>query len=446
MQIIKPAFDVVQKVMGEQNFLESGDLCSAKQSVSVSCREGVLLYHVLTGELILLDHEEVQELKVNEALQTMLAKHWFLVPRGFDEVRMSNQVKTVIRLMKPQRKKITDYVIFTTTDCNARCFYCFEMGQKRIAMSEKTAKDAATYILNHCGGERVSIRWFGGEPLYNRRVIDIISEKLLNSGVKYASHMVTNGYLLDGAAIQKAQSLWHLKEVIITLDGTESVYNRTKAFIYQDENPFKKVMGNISLALQARIQVTVNLNMDARNAEDLLHLAEDLVSRFGNCHGFHARAGLLREYVGKIHSFSGEEAAWQALQRLNDVLKDNGILEKRYLGKGPALHGCMADSDSHISILPDGRLGKCEHFGDSGEIGNIYVKERNEPLVASWKESYPPEEKCKQCAWYPRCIRLIRCNGQSALCDTLYQRSRLAALEQAIIDTYKKVEGRDGRT
>ncbi|MEI3172875.1 MAG: radical SAM protein [Lachnospiraceae bacterium] len=129
---------------------------------------------------------------------------------------------------------ITSYTIFTTTDCNARCFYCYEMGRSRIPMSDETAHKAAAYIAAHCGGEKVHLHWFGGEPLFNKQVIDIICTDLAEKGIVYESMIISNGYLFDGATVEQAVSHWKLKNVQITLDGTEEIYNRSKAFIYKD--------------------------------------------------------------------------------------------------------------------------------------------------------------------------------------------------------------------
>ena len=64
---------------------------------------------------------------------------------------------------------IDKYVIFTTLDCNARCFYCYELKSKgKTPMSIETAEKVAKYIITHCPkGTEVSLDWFGGEPLFN---------------------------------------------------------------------------------------------------------------------------------------------------------------------------------------------------------------------------------------------------------------------------------------
>ena len=67
-------------------------------------------------------------------------------------------VRLVLRAQSKDMDPIIGYTIFTTTDCNARCFYCFELGRSRIPMSEETAHKTARYIRDHCGGEKVKIK------------------------------------------------------------------------------------------------------------------------------------------------------------------------------------------------------------------------------------------------------------------------------------------------
>ena len=188
---------------------------------------GVLVFHTLTRALLLLTPEEYA---APDNLPE-LRDGWFRVPQEMDDMKYADQVRFIRRTMQKEPEHITSYTIFTTTDCNARCFYCYEMGRSRIPMSDETAHKAAAYIAAHCGGEKVHLHWFGGEPLFNKQVIDIICTDLTEKGIVYESMMISNGYLFDGATVEQAVSHWKLKSVQITLDGTEEIYNRSKAFI-----------------------------------------------------------------------------------------------------------------------------------------------------------------------------------------------------------------------
>lgn len=115
------------------------------------------------------------------------------------------------------------------------------------------------------GGEKVGIQWFGGEPLFNKAVIDIICNDLTAKGVEYHSTMISNGYLFDDATVKQAVELWKLKRIQITLDGPSS---------------YQVVLANIERLLDAGVSVGIRLNMDNHNAENLMLLADELHERF----------------------------------------------------------------------------------------------------------------------------------------------------------------------
>ena len=352
---------------------------------------------------MLLAPDETEE---TPEVREYLVSHWFLVPLTFDEIRHCDQIRNVVRLTHPPRMGICRYVVFTTTDCNARCYYCFEKGQRRLTMTEQTARDAAAYMLRQADGGRIAIRWFGGEPLCNAGAIDIIAETLRDRGAVYEGTMVSNALLFDENMIEKAVRLWELRRVLITIDGTEQVYRRTKAFLQGGDSAYRRVLDNMDGLLRAGIAVTVNLNMDASNARDLMGLADELGKRYGGRAGFAARSELLKGYAGPIAAFDSPRQALAARRAVNERLAAWGIGEKRGLKSGLALNACMADDPRSAVILPDGRIGRCDHFGDREEVGSIHEAACDPERVAAWRELRPVEAGCRTCAVYPQCLRL----------------------------------------
>ena len=168
--------------------------------------DGVLLFNLLTKELLLLSREEYDHILGNDYLW----EHWFVVPEDLNDKEYVQLAKWVVSTRQEKNKDITSYVIFPTTDCNARCFYCFELGRSRIPMSRETALKVVQYIKNHCGGKKVNLSWFGGEPLFNQEAIDTICTGLRQEGIEFSSFMVSNAYLFDDATVKKAVELWKL--------------------------------------------------------------------------------------------------------------------------------------------------------------------------------------------------------------------------------------------
>ncbi len=198
---------------------------------------------------MLLTHDEAADITA----QQELIDRWFLVPQEHDDRKACHEIREMAALLKPATNTVTTYVILTTTGCNARCFYCYEKGTKPVVMTAETASKVVRYIVAHRGDENVSIRWFGGEPLVNVKVIDQICTELREQGVPFRSSMVSNGYLMDADMVERAKDLWQLQHVEITLDGMAQTYNRVKDYVYRGVNAFERVLENIGMLTAAGI-------------------------------------------------------------------------------------------------------------------------------------------------------------------------------------------------
>ena len=436
MQQIYPPIENVAAIVGAQKYDGTAELRKAYHCVEVPVEAGVLLWHSLTGEMLYLLGAEYRRALTDEALRQVLAEKRFLVPRDFDENRFADQLKGVVALMqKPWPVK--NFKIFTTLDCNARCFYCYEKGRPRPAMSAQTARDVADYIARVSGGKEVRLNWFGGEPLFNRPVIDVITTALMEKGVAYTSGMISNGYLFDAETVKHARECWKLQKIQITLDGTEPVYNRTKAFVDAAGSAFRRVLGNIDLLLDAGIQVKIRLNVHRGNAADLLELADQLAQRFGTRENLMVYAALLRDMRGSFISMEEREAL-ELFCQLDSRLLELHLRRPAPLARTLKLNYCMADQDSSVTILPNGDLGKCEHFSESELIGSIYTEERDAATIASWKEVLDRTEACRTCANYPRCTYLKKCPYVLNLCTETDRAMRLDKLKESVYHAYCK--------
>ncbi len=168
--------------------------------IKEALKDGFLLYHTATCSLVYLEGDEDME---QSFLQ--LVCMWYFVKIDFNEFLWIDNLRK--ERSNALSKDVKRYTIFTTTDCNARCFYCYEKRLSRLFMTEKTAMDVAAYIIRNAKGSVQSIRWFGGEPLMNCKVIDLISEQLQRKDVQFYSKMITNGTLFDVGRIKKALTL-----------------------------------------------------------------------------------------------------------------------------------------------------------------------------------------------------------------------------------------------
>ncbi len=401
--------------------------------------EGLLLYNVLTRAVVLLTPEEARTMEEDVAAVPELVAKWFAVPSSFDDRNLAREVRAVGKMLEKQPKGISGYTILTTTDCNARCFYCCEKGRRKIPMTDRTARKAAEFILRNNPGEKVHLRWFGGEPLYNKGVISLICGLLRDAKVDFQSSMVSNGYLFDDETIDEAVGLWNLKKVQITLDGTEEVYNRSKAFIYAEGSPYRRVLENLHRLLKAGIRVNVRLNIDRHNADDLFKLADILIAKHGGNKLFTVYSHSLFETGPSESAVSHTDARrrnlFETRMRLQDKLKRGMIAVDHKLPDKLKLHRCMADSDTNILILPDGHLGKCD-FSDEW-VGDLESTERDEKKLTEFKRLREEIDACADCPFYPDCFRLTLCE-EAAHCHPEEREEKLQETRQSLLSFYQK--------
>lgn len=447
--LIQPA-KVADKVLGAQTICTDSVYRPMRYVQSLSVNGGLLLYHLMTGEVLFLEKSEMsafsEHLFSDCPPVPQLIEKWFLVPADCDDLKVSQQLSDLMQHINriDFNLPVHHFTVLPTTDCNARCFYCYELNGKRRNMTEQTARDVADFIARKCNNESVNLRWFGGEPLYNAKAIDIICDSLRARGIPYISRMISNGYLFDDSMVERAVNLWKLSWVQITVDGTEEVYNRIKAFIYKDSNAFVRVTDNIERLLKAGIKVHVRMNMDDHNDEDLYQLADQLQTRFSKYQHFSIYAHLLFEDSCARIANRASETRHELMQKF--IKLQNKLIAQKNLRYTPldrtkVLNHCMADSDSSLMILPDGKIGKCEHYTDDHYIGSIYSDQIDFDVLKWFKTSRYISKDCETCELRPMCSVPICCQSAGNRCDDMDKAMRLQALRyqmQATYDNYVK--------
>ncbi|MBQ6826141.1 MAG: radical SAM protein [Clostridia bacterium] len=447
MVIIDEQTQLIKDTLGIQKIKENTVYRPLSYVRDVKAEEGRVLLNLLTGEMILVDEEEFSLFSKtadmeNDTVKELIEK-WFLVPEDTVDANISKQLVTVINAINNiyTAPKLTSFTILPTTDCNARCFYCYELGCEKKTMTEQTAMDIVDYIIAKKQDGEIKLRWFGGEPLYNSKVIDIICSELNKRGVKFYSNMISNAFLFDDEMMERAVDVWHLNRIQITIDGPEEQYNRIKAYINPNcESPFKKVIYNVEYLLKKNVNIAVRLNVDKHNVEQIFSLADFLLEKFSKYPNFFAYPNRIFDDTCKnmLKKTEDEEA------ELNDKIfelkvKFQNLLN--YRAKYSRLirfkNHCMADSDTSVMILPDGKLGKCEHFTDSNYIGSIYEDKLDFKMLNWFKQMTSVKPECDECDLRPACIYVKCCPAKRIRCNASEKAIKEKNLEGYILETYK---------
>lgn len=141
------------------------------------------------------------------------------------------------------------YTIYLTEKCNLKCKYCFE--NKKPLNSKINVTSIINFIKSR-SKKNIFIRFFGGEPLLQKKLIYKYVNKLnllKKEGYKISYNIVTNGILLD----QKFLDMIKLNNFTIVLS-----FDVLKKMQLKNRSPqieeYKKIIENIDLIKKNNLQ------------------------------------------------------------------------------------------------------------------------------------------------------------------------------------------------
>lgn len=305
---------------------------------------------------------------------------------------------------------IPTIMILPTQDCNARCAYCFEEHNPKTTMTEQTINDVIYFFAaNFSEGDRVLIRWFGGEPLLAHDVINQITyglEEQFNGNLLFESSIITNGSLLTDEIIHTAKTKWRLKKIQLSLDGYSEEHNRRKNYYDSDVDYYQKTFSDIDKLLQAKITTICRINLDRNNINNLDNILHDL-SRFKDNALFYPRVTVLRPTECGFNEFNfitPSHYEW-AYDYIYNKLYDYGFLSSaKDLIPHRLREVCLAKSLNKLIIGADGKIYKClqQQFDDAHSVGDL-----KSGIIQSNYLNYCKldiNEQCTECVYLPTCL------------------------------------------
>ncbi len=381
---------------------------------------------------------------------TELAKLGYLISVEKDEIKQYKKIIFLLKTMASAKKGIKSYIIFLTTACNARCFYCFEENFKTKSMSLDTADRLVDFILKTRSIEKdkpIHLRWFGGEPLIGASIIRRICTALSNHNVPYKSFMITNASLLTPEMAKEAKELWHLKNVQVSLDGSREDYELRKNYYLPEKYNYDTVMRAIHLFSEQGIHVRLRINVDFENIVRMPIFFSELKKEFGTMENIDVYLTALyqeREKEGFIDLY-------KKIYFLTDLLDEIGIprtIRSEYDTNCFRMNMCMADAmNDNIVITTDGIFNNCEHLPESRTWGNIFdgVTDPDKEKELSAEPVIDPV--CAKCAFLPECTPYYKtgCPGWFSKCyeynclKTEYKLDRLLKGVDMESDDYEEI-------
>lgn len=387
--------------------------------------ERCYLYHYLTKQCLELDRELYERICSRRMTEgpalaedrelAALAEGYFLVPEEKDETRLYEELLRLLRL-RTARTKRDSYTVFTTTACNARCFYCFEENLRPVTMAEETVEETIRFILRTRDPDRKTyLHWMGGEPLAAASVIDRISEALTREGVDFDADMISNGSLMDARIVEKMLGAWRLKALQVSLDGDEAAYNQRKNYRrFGDGSPYRTVMENLRRLSGSPIWLRLRCNVDEENIDSVPALIRDLSEALPEKDRVSFYCAILFE---KRSGGDHRDLIRRALQAQHAAGEAGFVcLPASPLHRTRCLFCKAEDYRGSIVISPEGRLYSCDSYQPEDWAGTVWEGiTRPEKLKGSLLPE-PVSDACRDCTFLPACTSFSGCPVKDVNC------------------------------
>ena len=300
-------------------------------------------------------------------------------------------------------------------DCNLRCRYCFAdegaYHAERQFMSERTAKKAIDFLIEHSGKRKIlEADFFGGEPLMCldtiKNVVAYARERGAAAGKKFLFTTTTNALLLDDDAIDFFNR--EMENVVLSLDGRKEVHDAIRK-TKNGKGSFDLVIDKIKKFVRSRgdksyyVRGTfTSKNLDFSN--DVIFLAEN---------GFDSIS--MEPVVTDIEDLAIKAEHLPRISAEYETLCDK-YLQKHAEGEGfnffhfnidldggvclqKKVSACGAGNE-YCSVVPNGDIYPCHQFAGDKDflMGNVYDGKLDGAIRAKFSgNSLFTREGCGDC-------------------------------------------------
>jgi uncharacterized protein len=378
------------------------------------------------------------------------------------------------RLHERAGQKPPSYIFMPTYDCNLRCSYCYQDHMRAdcslhhlLRAMKKPMVDRifsalpkieALHGVEPGARHRRNFGLFGGEPLLaaNRPVVEHILARAFDLG-EVDVWAISNGTELG--AYRDLLGPAGIGMIQITLDGTPSQHDQRR--IHADgSGSFEQIAAGIDLILERGAKVSLRINVDRKNLDDLPAVSRELAARGWSSHpGFSAYTSPVRAGNGKTDP-QATLSTWdldRELTRLRAEYPEIAVLSRpdealrararRIFDTGgeilPSLRPSFCSAHDRMYIFdPFGDIYACwERTGDPGvRIGRVQPDgevELREEQLAVWRgRSVASNPVCRRCRYALHCgggcaVLALGKNGSynSNYCDGFASRFRASLAE-----------------
>lgn len=437
----------------------------------VAHKDGTLLYNLVSGALVLLNKNQLQEyLKIQSGDLTNLNLLKKLTNLGFyvedidERVIMRKKYEEIVN--DCQNKNLT---IVVTDRCNLGCHYCYEEKTQWLKMSLETQEQIKKFVyrfVTETPTKNLGIGWFGGEPTMNIQAVENLSRYFIKvceeKGINLHQNMVTNGTTFSSSMADLIVKDLKIRNLQITVDGFKEDHDQSRPYLNSlkleemsdvqieqrkklDKNfsltilnqpepkplvksSYDSIMKNIELLLERGAVINLRMNVNSDSIKRIEVLLNELHEK--NYFKRNKNNGILYAYAHPIFSngscggssfktMTVEEFSHE-VQRIRKWYKEHDIEffdhhnEMKFTGQT-----CTANKRWEYVINPDGSLTKCwHHAADAtkaiGHVSQDFPFIDFKQIKGNKFHQFNPfeDQECFNCEVLPICMGGCKANNQ----------------------------------
>jgi uncharacterized protein len=263
--------------------------------------ENYFIVNLLSGNADILSSSDAGKIEALRKGETLTDKSFLdeLSEKGYiaDESEEKREYHRKYLDFIDSREKDEIQIFFVTNySCNFACSYCYQdqYGNPANELNKDVIDTFLNYVKNEFASRRKYITIFGGEPLLNspkqKDLISYIIDKSVEADLSLC--FVTNGYYLEEyiPVLRKGK----IREIQVTLDGTESIHNNRR-YLKGGGGTFDKIVKGIDACLKDNIDINLRMVIDKENIDDLSDLAQFAIDK-GWTKSLHFKTQIGRNY------------------------------------------------------------------------------------------------------------------------------------------------------
>jgi len=299
--------------------------------------------------------------------------------------------------------------IAPTMACNFGCTYCFEQNldcSRNTIMTDEVINKIFEFVEEKSSQlKKLSVYWFGGEPLIAIKQIEKISKYFLElcakKDIKYHSSMSSNGYFLNKDIATRLNAC-AVEWVQVSIDGPRDIHNKRRPLINGGET-FDIILQNVK-EVSELLPINIRINVDHENLTNI----DDVVNLFKETSA-HVHVAHVQDFNSTYNPTTCLSNEQYSKFQLQFMINNNISLTSIY--PKPKACYCQADHYNSWCVDPAGSLYKCHSDMGNSElaIGSLFEDTSehiiNTPLLHSYVLYDPAEDPvCSICKYLPICM------------------------------------------